>query len=90
MKDSVNIALSDAAARDWEQKRAAIKRDGSLSAKERTRKIEALGILNKKVARRGTSFWGFDGVRVVDVSILEEADLAVARLDGFNKASVSE
>jgi hypothetical protein len=90
MKNSVVLAQSEMAVKDWEQKRETIKNDASLSAKARTKQLEVLGKINKKAARRGGSSWGFGGVQLMDVSILEEADLAVARLDGFDKASVVE
>jgi hypothetical protein len=90
MKDSIALAQSDHAARDWESRRDAIRNDASLSAKERSRRISALGQLQKKGARRGTSVWALGVGRIVDVTILEEADLAVARLDGFDRNLVSE
>jgi hypothetical protein len=59
MKDSVILVQSEVATRNWEKTREDIKNDGSLSAKARTKKLEALGSLNKKAARRGASSWGF-------------------------------
>jgi hypothetical protein len=85
MKQSIAISQSHGAALDWEKRRDAIRADGSLSAKEREKHLKALGHLNKKAARRSATNWGFDRVKMVEVSILEEADLAVGRLDGFDK-----
>ena len=90
MKASIALAHADTTARQWEAARDAINGDSSLNAKARIKKLEALGRLNKKVTRRGTSSWGFNGVRVVDVSMLEEADLAVAKLENLDQTWISE
>lgn len=89
MKDAVTLATSDRNARIWEAQRAAILANQALSAKERQRQLDALGKHNKKAARRGYSLWYFNNVTLRDVSILEEIDLAVARLDGFQPNWVS-
>jgi hypothetical protein len=90
MRDSVLLAQADAAARKFESQRDAIQKDASLSAKARAKKLDELGKPNKKTTRRGATAWAFDGVRLVDISILDEADLAVGRLDGFDKVNVAE
>lgn len=90
MQDFVAIAQSDNFARQWEKDRDAIRNDTSLTAKARTKKLDALGQLNKKATRRGACSWGFPSVKLVDIAILPDADLAVARLDGFDANKVAK
>jgi len=92
MTAGVGIVTSDREARAWEQQRDSIRADQTINAKERSKKLDALGKINKNAIRRGTCVWGgFQGsVTLRDVSILNEADLAVGRLDGFNANWVTE
>jgi hypothetical protein len=90
LKQSMALAQSDHDAREWERRRDAIRDDKNLSAKERSRKLNANGQFNKKAVRRGGTSWAFPGARVLDVTLLEEADLGVARLDPFDPTLVSQ
>jgi hypothetical protein len=90
LKQSLTLAQSDNDARAWEMRRDAIQADQTISAKERGRRLDANGKLNKKAARRAGTSWSFQGSRVVDAKILEAADLGVARLDPFDPAWVSK
>ena len=82
---AVNKAANDIIA--WEKNTQAVRDDNSISAKERSRRLSSLGTPNKKAAKRAGTAW-LDNVTLRDVSILKDADLAVARLDGFDPTRV--
>jgi hypothetical protein len=63
--------------------------DGDARGKERLKRLSANGQFNKKAVRRAATSWNFPGSRIVDISILDEADLAVARLEPFDPIWVS-
>lgn len=89
-KTSAALAKSDADACAWEMQRDQIKADVNLSAKERQRKLAALGTIHRKAAIRAATAWGHHGSALRDVAILDDIDLAVGKLDPFNSSWVGE
>jgi hypothetical protein len=72
IKQSFAMAKSRDEVADWEKNRAQIQDDQTISAKDRSKRIAALGKLNKKAVSKTATFWGFSGVkRLVDISMLE-------------------
>lgn len=90
VKTSMILAKSDTDAVAWEAQRDQIKADTSLSAKARERKLEALGKINPKAVIRAATAWGHHGSRLCDITVLDDIDLAVGKLDPFDPNWVSE
>jgi Trypsin-like peptidase domain len=90
VKASVALAKSAADARAWEMERNKIKTGASLSAKERSRKIAALGTVHRKAPIRAGTAWGHNGSSLRDIVVLEDIDLAVGRLDPFDPSWVTQ
>lgn len=78
-----NLARCDAEMRRWEAQRESISKDQSLSAKQKSRNVDALGKPKKGSVRRGMTSWGHHSSRLVDIAIVDEIDLAVGRLEPF-------
>jgi hypothetical protein len=83
-----STAKADFDARQFESARNAINANQSFSNKEKQRKIAALGTPHKKSIRRGFTQWRWANARLKDVTILDEADLAVGRLEPFDASLV--
>lgn len=66
------------------RKIASIQRDRRLSAQQKRRRIFRVPV-DPKWVTHVTYWWGRDGVRLTDVHLLPEADLAVGRLDPFDR-----
>jgi hypothetical protein len=88
--DAAKLAKADNDARVWEQARDAIKADQSISAKERSRKLAALGNPDKTAVRRAANLWAFQGSNLIDVTVVSDVDLAVGRLSPFDPNLVSD
>ena len=86
-KQAQRISLSDRSARAWEAAIAAIHADTSISDRERDRRVKAQGTQPGKAVRRGCTMWG-QSRTLKDVTIIEDVDLAVGRLDPFDASTV--
>jgi hypothetical protein len=87
---AADLTNADISARNWEFQRAAIKADTTINAKERDRRLAALGAPQKKTTVRAAAMWGTNGSRLTNVTTIPEIDLAVGRLDPFDPSWVSE
>jgi hypothetical protein len=88
IKSIADCIKSDCDARAWEKERDNIKADSTPSTGQRDKKLKSLGSPHKKAVRRATAIWSFPAT-VVDVALLEPADIAVGRLEGFRKEWVT-
>jgi hypothetical protein len=68
--------------------RQAILDDGALSNGKKKKALKELGTPKKDATHRAAIFWGFADAHLVDVTRLNEVDLAVGRLQPFDPAWV--
>lgn len=74
---------------DYVAAEAVIRNDTTLVPGQRKKKFRELGVLDPKTAHDFSFWWAGDNVVVKDVKALPAADIAVARLDPFDPASVT-
>ena len=88
---SMAIALmqSERDALKYYSDRQAILDDGSLSSGKKNKALGALGTAKKDATHRASIHWGFPDAQLVDITLLNEIDLAVGRLQPFDPAWVS-
>jgi hypothetical protein len=87
----VNLNAETTAARDHEREVARIRADTTLSPKDRSKQLSALGRPKDDSTDRFCVFWGqFPGAQLFDVAILHDVDLGIGRLDPFNKNVVRQ
>jgi hypothetical protein len=67
---------------------ARIRADASLSNRDRSAALNALGRLNPKAIEQVSAWWAFAGVAVKDVHVIDDVDLGVARLEPFDASLV--
>jgi trypsin-like peptidase len=72
-------------ARAHETQEAQIRNDSSLDHKARKKKLASLGHLSKDETDRCSAWWGKDGLNVAQFHSLPHVDLAVGKLEPFDK-----
>lgn len=68
---------------------ADIENDGTVPIKLKKKRLHALGKPDPAWVRDFSFWWATDGVTVQDVTILQSADIALARLHPFDKSAVT-
>jgi hypothetical protein len=90
MKALADLVSGEKAAADHDAKISAIRADASLSAKERSKRLVAVGRLHHNATYRAAAVWGHGQAQIVDSKIMNHIDLAIGRLEPFDPASVSQ
>ncbi|MBL7007229.1 MAG: trypsin-like peptidase domain-containing protein [Spirochaetia bacterium] len=72
---------------ELEEKKLRIQNDGSLNLKQKQSKLRKLKP-NQKWIKNHSFWWGNDNLKLKDVIIIGEADLAIGRLESFNPESI--
>jgi Trypsin-like peptidase domain len=88
--EAANLAKADHDARAWEASRDALKADASISAKERGRRFAALGTPKAQMVRRAAVRWGHHASTLRDVTVINDVDIAVGKLDPFDPSWVTQ
>ncbi|MFZ1990447.1 MAG: hypothetical protein WAW96_11835 [Alphaproteobacteria bacterium] len=89
LKHVDELVSGDHAARAHEASVAAIDGDVSLGSKERYDRKRALGKLDKNATKRGSIWWGRDGIVTTQIVFNETVDIGVAKLANFDPGSIS-
>jgi len=79
MCEAINVSRQ--ATLEHERKVEEIRKDASLDAKERSKRLSRLGKPKPEATKRFSPWWGRDGCRAVDAKGLDQADLGLFRLD---------
>jgi len=87
--ECIKLETSQPAVAKHEADLAAIKGDRSLRAKDRGRRIAALGRQSPSAIRNFSYWWGKSGVDFVDVTAIKGFDIAVGRLTPFDPGAVA-
>jgi hypothetical protein len=83
VKQFSDLAAAEARTRDLETQMAAVNGDASLSAKDRKRRLNAIGRPKRTDIDRWSVWFGVDGAAVLPGLAIEAVDLAIARLVNF-------
>ena len=83
------LADSKASRQAIEQQRLAIEGNRAIRPKQKRRDLRELDRAAKNVVKDFSFWWGWDGVRIDHVSLLNEADLAIGRLVPFDPTWVA-
>src|SRR2546423_2818091 len=73
----------------YHEARAAIEKDGQLSAKEKKRRLLKLGQLSPKAVSAFAVWWALDGANAVDCAAIPACDLALVSLQPFDPSWVA-
>lgn len=85
------VAWEDAASATTaaDRRREEIRQDSSLDKRARQLALQALPRTTSDSIHQAVTMWGLPGSRVTEMAILDELDLAAARLEPFNLPSVT-
>ncbi|MEP6827311.1 MAG: trypsin-like serine protease, partial [Aestuariivirga sp.] len=77
VQHAIALSQAESEARSWESQRDQARADQTISAKERSKRLSALGKRAKDTVVRSATSWGFHSGGLANISIIPEIDLAV-------------